>query len=170
MSDFSVEYTLSMDEYCEIQIYHMMRRSNIIKASLGVFVIGIALVIAGFINHTGINGTWLLVVFPIPYILFIYFKMRNITVRMYKGDIKEWKIDFSSKGVKISGGKGKDMDVMPWECIIKYWNNKKYLYIFFSKKVFIAIPKRVINENETKLIVEEITKKSHIDYKKRYML
>ena len=72
MKRIDIEYTLSMDEYSEVQIYHMMRRSNIVKFSVALFFIGIIMIVSGMLTDAGINGSWLLAVFPIPYIIYIF--------------------------------------------------------------------------------------------------
>ena len=155
MKEFNVNYTLSMDEYSEVQIYHMMRRSNIVKFCVILFAIGIVMVVSGIVTDAGVNGSWILVAFPIPYLIYIYLKMKNITVRMYKGDIKNWELYFSEDGVNIKGGRKCEMDTMPWSCVIKKWNTKKYLYLFLSKKVFIPIPKRSLTEEQTEYILKK---------------
>ncbi len=162
MKRIDIEYTLSMDEYSEVQIYHMMRRSNIVKFSVALFFIGIIMIVSGMLTDAGINGSWLLAVFPIPYIIYIYFKMKNITVRMYKSDIKTWKIRFTDDGIGINGGKKGEIEDMPWSCIVNKWNTKKYIFLFLSKKVFIPIPKRSMTDEQIQFVLEKAQKNNHI--------
>ena len=81
--------------------------------------------------------------------------MKNITVRMYKSDIKTWKIRFTDDGIGINGGKKGEIEDMPWSCIVNKWNTKKYIFLFLSKKVFIPIPKRSMTDEQIQFGLKE---------------
>ncbi|MDE6231999.1 MAG: YcxB family protein [Lachnospiraceae bacterium] len=144
MKELILDYKLSREEYMEIQTYFMMRRSNIVKSCLALFLIGIILLITKLISGMGISGVWVLVVFPFPYIAYVAFKIRNIAYGMYGGDIKEWEVHFNNNGINAVAVKKKKNMETSWDAICKVWSGRKYVYLFFSKNIYLAIPLRAV--------------------------
>lgn len=148
MKKLILDYKLSRQEYIDIQTYFMLRRSNIVKFCIALFGIGFVLLIAELISGAGVSGIWILVVFPFPYIGYVIFKIRNIAYGMYNGDIKEWKVCMDENGIKATAVKqNKDMETS-WEAVYKVWKGRKYIYLFLSKNVFLAIPLRTVKDDD----------------------
>lgn len=170
MKEFNLDFSISMDEYADIQIYYMMRKSNIVKSCVIIFILGIIITISGILTGGGISGSWLLIAFPIPYLAYIYFKMKNVAFRMYKQDIHDWSIEFGKASLNIKTANNKKVNETPFELIKGYWKTRKYMFIFLSKKVYIAIPLRAFeNEEMVRQIIDSLSK-SHIDFRKRHMI
>lgn len=144
----TVKYKLSKKEYMDIQTYYMVRNSNILKFCVALFVIGIVLLIAEMVSGNKIGGTWILVVFPIPYLAYVVFKIRNIAYTLYDNDIKEWEVTFDDDGVEAKAIKKNKKIKTVWEGIEKIWFNRNYIYIFLSKSVYICIPRNQIKNEE----------------------
>lgn len=146
----------------EIQTYFMLRRSNIVKSCLALFIIGVALLITKWVSGMGLSGVWVLVAFPFPYIVYVAFKIRNIAYGMYNGDIKEWEVHFNGSGLNaIAVKKGKNMDT-EWDAVYKVWNGRKYVYLFLSKNVYMAIPLRAVGDMELFNEYMQIAKGKHV--------
>lgn len=157
VKELILDYKLSREEYMEIQTYFMLRRSNIIKSCLALFLIGIILLITKLVSGLGISGVWVLVVFPFPYIIYVAFKIKNIAYGMYGGDIKEWEVHLKEDGINaVAVKKNKNINTS-WSAICKVWKGKKYVYLFFSKNVYLAIPLRAVKDMD---IFNEYIKKA----------
>lgn len=155
----TVRYRLSKKEYMDIQTYYMVRKSNILKFCFALFVMGVILMVMGAVTENKIGGAWILVVFPIPYLAYVVFKIRNIAYTLYANDIKEWEITFDDEGVEAKAVKKDKMIKTVWEGIEKIWLNKNYVFIFLSKSVYIGIPRNQIKNEE---IINDYIKKYSI--------
>ncbi len=115
--------------------------------------------VMGAVTENKIGGAWILVVFPIPYLAYVVFKIRNIAYTLYANDIKEWEITFDDEGVEAKAVKKDKMIKTVWEGIEKIWLNKNYVFIFLSKSVYIGIPRNQIKNEE---IINDYIKKYSI--------
>lgn len=159
MKEQIIEYKLSKSEYVDIQTYYMLRKSNIVKFCVVLFVIGIILIISNLISGVRISGAWILVAFPIPYLAYVIFKIRNIAYGLYANDIKEWKVYINKKRVKaVAVKKNKEIET-PWEGVFKVWKTKKYIFVFLSKSVYFAFPIRAIKNMDDIIEYIDINKK-----------
>lgn len=146
MESQKIEYELSADEYMEVQTYFMLRQGNIVKYCIALLSIGLILGIIKLTTGSGVNGVWVLVIFPFPYLAYVIFKIRNMAYRMYKNDISKWKVILTDTGINAIAVKQNRNLEAEWFSIVKTWRTKKYVFFFLSKSVYIVIPLRAIKD------------------------
>ena len=146
---FNLVQNISFLEAMEVSYYTMFRMKLIKRMLIGFSIVGF---IGAFLNP---NYKWysiLLQTLFLPLFLLTFFSVCFIVfyglfMIIKPNYFKNIKIKFTHWGMEKSFN-GKEF-LNPWSKFIKYKENKKYIFLFYTKEVADAIPKKLFNsENE----------------------
>ena len=165
---FNLVHNISFFECIEVSFYTIFRMGFFRKLFVGLFVIGFVGVILNY-NYIS-NNKWYLI---IPLTLFlplfiltlfsVFFSIFNTIFMIVKPNyFKNIKIKFTHWGIEKTFDCKEFLN--PWSNFLKYKESKKYLFLFYTKEIADAIPKKLFNTedelNDFKKLISEKLKQA----------
>ncbi len=151
----NITYKLTLNEYQEAGIYHYKtgKRPLFVAVYIG-FATFMILLGTNFSNTREVITNILIVFFAISfYLLFTRMITAYQAKKVYnKSPLLSNEVTLYISGKGIKQDKKNSDKILPWDVFTKWGKNEKYYLIYTSPYQFNVIPRRVLNEKQTKEI------------------